>query len=368
MNRCGTLLALLGIALSGCNESAINRPLPDAGPPIAGLTAEQAARVVARIGDRAITLGDFAKALERMDQFDRLRYQSKERRRELLNEMIDVELLATEAKRRGLDKDKDTGTAEAVRVILRDAMLAEARQGLPTPAEISEADIIAYYNANLDKFREPERRRVAAIVMTDKKEAAKVLKEAQKLKSAVEWGELFSKRSMTALKSRSAGNATELVGDLGIVGPPGDSKGASPRVPVEARAAIFKLDATVGAIYPELVEADGKQYILRLNGITESHQRTVSEAARSIRMLLAQEKIQERERALEVELRKQFPVQIDDKALALAKMPSGMDHWFSMDPGLWAAAHERSGANAPAATGGTPQAPPSGSVAPDARP
>src|SRR5580700_3751420 len=97
------VLGALLVAILGCNEAPL-KPVPDAGAPIAGLPADQAVRTVARVGDRTITLGDFARTLERMDQFDRLRYQSKERRRELLEEMIDVELLAGEARRVGLDK------------------------------------------------------------------------------------------------------------------------------------------------------------------------------------------------------------------------------------------------------------------------
>src|SRR5262245_48413251 len=62
------------------------------------LTPEQAAQVLARVGTHVITLGDFEAALEHMDQFDRMRYQSPERRKELLGEMVDVLLLADEAR------------------------------------------------------------------------------------------------------------------------------------------------------------------------------------------------------------------------------------------------------------------------------
>ena len=56
--------------------------------PRLALSPEQATRTLAKVGDRVITLGDFAATLERMDQFDRLRYQTKERRKELLDEII----------------------------------------------------------------------------------------------------------------------------------------------------------------------------------------------------------------------------------------------------------------------------------------
>jgi hypothetical protein len=316
------LACSLGALLIGCNEAPLKPSAADAGPAVAGLTAEQAARPIAKVGERVITLGDFARTLERMDQFDRLRYQSKERRRELLEEMIDVELLAGEAKRSGLDKDPDA--QDALRIILRDAVLAEARQGLPSPAQLSDQEVRAYYDQHADKFSEPERRRVAAIVMTDKKEAAKVLKEALKVKTAGEWGELFFKRSITAPKQKSPTNPAELAGDLGIVGPPDDLKGANMKVPEAVRAAVFKLKQT-GDVGADLIEADNRVFIIRLNGSTPSHKRTLQEADRAIRVLLLQEKMAEREKALEDELRKQFPVTIDEGALAGVKVPAGYD-------------------------------------------
>jgi hypothetical protein len=313
--------ALLALALlAACNEQPLKQAPPDAGAPVGGLSAEQAARVVAKVGDRTITLGDYARTLERMDQFDRLRYQSKERRRELLEEMIDVELLAAEAKRLSLDKDPEA--QDQLRLVLRDAMQAQGREGSPGPAQISEAEVRAYYDAHLDKFTEPERRRVAAIVMTDKKEAQKVLKEAQKAKTAPEWGALFFKHSLTAPKQPGATNPAELAGDLGIVGPLDDARGANERVPPAVRAEAYKLKA-VGEVAAELVEADGKVFIVRLNGITAAHKRSVQESDRSIRVLLVQEKLAERDKALEAELRRKFPVEIDEKALSAVKVPVG---------------------------------------------
>ena len=364
MNRrpAHALLVLLGAAtlIGGCNDAPIKaQQMADAGPPIAGLTAQDAARVIARVGDRPITLGDYAQTLDRMDPFDRLRYQTKERRRELLNEMVNVELLAAEAKRRGLDKEPET--EDAVRTILRDAMLAESRMDLPSPAEIPAAEVSAYFEANADKFSEPERRRVAAVVLADKKDAPKILKEAQKATTGAQWGDLFAKYSTTAPKGKNAGNPAELAGDLGIVGPMSDPKGGNPRVPDAVRAAAFALPA-VGAIAADVVEAEGKFYIVRLNGITPPHRRTLGESERSIRVLLLQERMLKKERDLEAELRKKYPVQIDDQALAQVKIPGGMDRWFAMDSKMWPQDEEGApaGSAAPAAgpaDGGAPPAP-----------
>ncbi|WP_437956406.1 peptidylprolyl isomerase [Sorangium sp. So ce119] len=312
------LLAIsLAALVAGCDEPALQVPA-DAGDPVFGLTAEQSARVLAKVGDRVITLGDFGRTLERMDQFDRLRYQTKERRRELLSEIIDAELLALEARRRGLDKD--SAVEDATRQLLREAMIAQARKGLPAPADIPASEVRAYYEANADKFSEPERRRVAAIVVGDRALGEKVLKEAQKAGSSSAWGELFLKHSLTAPRDKSASPPLDLAGELGIVSPPGDPRGAHPQVPEPVRAAAFQIGG-VGAVSDTLVEADGRFYIVRLSGLTGGHRRELAEAERSIRVAILQQKMQDQERALEEELRKKFPVEINDAALASVKLP-----------------------------------------------
>ncbi len=311
--------ALIGVAIAlfACNDGALKQS-PDGGTPVRGLTAEQAGRVVAKVGERAITVGEFAKALDRMDQYDRLRYQSKERRRELLSEMVDVELLAQEAKRRGLDKEPEA--QEQVRQILRDALLAEARQGVTSPAEIPADEVRAYYDGHLDKFAEPERRRVAAIVLSDKKKADEALKASLKIKNGAEWGDLFAKYSITAPKKKEQ-TAVELVGDLGIVGPPDDARGGNPKVPEPLRAAVFAIDK-VGDVLDHLVEAEGRWFVVRMNGQTAAHKRSLAESDRSIRVILLQDKIAAKEKALEDDIRKKIPVEIDDKALAGITLPA----------------------------------------------
>ena len=268
--------------------------------------------MLAKVGERVITLGDYAATLERMDQFDRLRYQSPERRKELLDEIIDAELLAQDARKKKLDQDPET--QQAVRQILRDAILADAKKGLPPPADIAETEVRAYYEAHREGFREPERRRVAHIVVKDKETAAKVLSLS---KNGTPWGELYRKYSLDAKKG--APDAAELAGDLGLVGAPGDARGDSPRVPAPVRAAVFEIDG-VGRVLDRVV-ADGSTFhVVRLMGKSDAHERTLAEADRAIRVAIMQAKIDAREKDLEQELRRQFPVTVDEKALARVEL------------------------------------------------
>ena len=256
---CATL-ALLGGGL-GCNEKALEVSAGvDGGKAPESLPAAQAARVLARVGDKTITLGDYVAALEHMDQFDRMRYQSPERRKELLQEMVDLELLANAARKKGYDRDPVA--EQEVRAILRDAMLQLSRKGAATPADIQDAEVHAYYDAHRERVPETRSlRRVSAIVVRDRATADQVLDAAKKVTSASQFGELVRAKSMDA--QAKANVPIDLAGDLGMVSPPGDARGENARVPEAVRAAAFQI-ANSGDEFAEPVAADGRFFIVRL--------------------------------------------------------------------------------------------------------
>jgi peptidyl-prolyl cis-trans isomerase C len=305
-------VALLLLALAGCNEKAleVSRPV-DGGPPVSSLSAEQSSKVLARVGDHVITLGDYVAALEHMDQFDRLRYRSAERRKELLDEMINIELLAKEARDKGYDKDPIA--QQEARGILRDAVLEQAHQGGLTPSDVPEAEVKAYYDSHRSEFTDPERRRLSAIVLRDEATANKVLELALKTTTPSQWGELVRAKSIDP--SAKANVPVDLAGDFGMVSPPGDSRGANDRVPDAVRVGLFEL-AKPSDVLPRVVIADERFWIVRLMQKTDGHDRTYAETERGIRVKLVQDKLRQREDELLATLRVQHPVQIDESALA----------------------------------------------------
>jgi hypothetical protein len=308
-------LATLSGACSGCKSSSSGSA--EGGPrasPVGELTPQQAAQVLARVGDRTLTLGDFAATIERMDTFDRLRYQAPERRKELLSEMIDVMLLADEA--RAQHQDQDPQTQQEVRQILRDALLKKAQDGLPKPSDIPAAEVSAYFDAHKADFHDPERRRVSAIVVASPAIATGILANL-KGAGAAHWGEIVRSKSLDPLAKANV--PLDLAGDLGFVSPPGDPRGANPRIPEEVRVAAFGL-AKVGDIAPEPVAAGGKLYIVKLAAKTDRHDRTLQDAERTIRVRLAQDKIHGAQDSMLDDLKKRFPVKIDEAALATVKV------------------------------------------------
>lgn len=316
-------LALAFPLLAGCKACGDGAKTTDAGAsPTSLLTNEQASQVLAKVGDKTITLGDYTAALEHMDQFDRLRYQSAERRKELLDEMITVELLAKEAVEKGYDKD--ALAQQELRAVLRDAMLAEARKGAPTPADIPEADVRAWFEAHRAEYKDPERRRVSIISLASAGEAENVLAAVKKNRGVAEWGELVRSKSLDP--QARANVPVDLAGDVGIVSPPGDPRGDNPRVPAEVRAAVYGIEE-LGGIYDKVVPSGGRFFVVRLTGKIPPHERAYEEAERSIRVKLAQDKLRAKEDELIAELKKSVKVEIDEAALGTVKvttMPSSV--------------------------------------------
>jgi len=297
------------------SEPAVASASASAGPK--PLSPELAAKTIAKVGERVITLGEYAAALERMDPFERMRYQSPDRRKRLLDEMIEVELLSQEAKRRGLDKAPET--QERVRQVLKDQLLDEIKKAGPAANDIPDGDLRAYYDAHKDEFAEPERRRVAAIVLDSAASAKSVLAKALKA-SAADWGKLVEQNS-TQKNARPPGTSpNELAGDLGIVGPPGHARGGNPRVPDPVREAAFKI-ANVGETFDGVVESEKKFYVVRVTSKTDGRERKFEESQRAIRTAVVQSRVKEKEAALEKDLRQRFPVKIDQAALTALPLP-----------------------------------------------
>jgi parvulin-like peptidyl-prolyl isomerase len=317
--RLGGLAACLAAfgCSRGCNEAPAPGPTASASASALELTPELKAKVLARVGDRTITLGQYAATLARMGEFERLRYQSPDRRKVLLDEMIKVELLANEAKRRGLDKQPETQAR--LRQALRDELLRRTHEKLPKLSELPIAEVRAYYAAHKAEFQEPERRRVAHLQMSHRKRAAEVLDLAEQA-DAKEWGRLVRKHSEDRRPTSALRDPGEFAGDLGIVAAPGESGGENPKVPDALRQAVFRI-AEIGGVFSELVEASGSYHIVRMIGKTDKRTRSFAEAERIIRLRLLEARAEQLERDLEKRLRQRYEIVVDEKAMKKLELP-----------------------------------------------
>jgi hypothetical protein len=272
--------------------------------------------VLARVGQRSITLGDYAAALERMDPFERMRYQTQDRRQALLDEMINVELLAREAERRGLDRRPET--IELVRQFQRDESLRRLRASLPHPEDLSTADVSGYYEKHRADFFEPERRRAAHIVLTDEALGRRVLAQAQG-SSPDRWRELVTEHAPSAADAPVSGDKTAarpgllVPGDLGMLSRSTPDP-ADAAVGEALREALFEIPE-VGQVHPRLIADASRFHVLRLVSKVEARQRMLAEVDALIRTRLVQELQVAAEAALIARLRRDTKISIDESML-----------------------------------------------------
>jgi parvulin-like peptidyl-prolyl isomerase len=240
----------------------------------------------------------------------------------LLDEMIEVELLAREAERQGLDRAPETEAY--LRQLMREELLRQLRDEQPRPEEIPEGDVRAYYESHPADFADPERRRVAVIALPTRKAAQEVLDLVAK-EDARSWGEVARQRSLLPSPPKGTPEAArpplELEGDLGLTTAAGESQGENPDVPPEVRDAVFRIDEP-GGILDEPVQSGGRYYVVRLISKSPARSRTLAEAETVIRAKLVQQRLDEAEAALVEQLREQHPVHVDEAAVARIPLPA----------------------------------------------
>jgi peptidyl-prolyl cis-trans isomerase C len=143
----------------------------------AKIPEKDAKLMLAQVGEVTISVGHLAERINRMSRYVRGRYQSLDKKRTLLDSMIEFEVLAKEAARRGFDKHPDV-----VRM-LRQVMIQRLRQRVVEekvkPEDIKDEDIKAYYEKHRKQYNKPETVRVSHIQVADEATARKVLSEVK---------------------------------------------------------------------------------------------------------------------------------------------------------------------------------------------
>lgn len=108
----------------------------------------------------AVTAAEFQAALDRQSRA--IPFSDLAQKKELLDRMVKLEVLARAAEKRGLDKDPD------VQLALRQILLRKLEQSVfpdGDPAkEISEADARKYYDEHRDEYVKPKRVRLSMIL------------------------------------------------------------------------------------------------------------------------------------------------------------------------------------------------------------
>jgi len=179
-NLAGILCILLSVpSCQKREESSHDRPggpsktAPSAPPQ----SAEEMKAPLAKIDDVTITIGEFEERINRQSPYIRARYTSLEQKKEFLDSLVKFEILAKEAYKRGLDKDPEV--VRTMKQVMIQKLMRDEFDSKITADSVKDADMQAYYQANLADYVKPEEVRASAIIMKNKAQADRVLLEAK---------------------------------------------------------------------------------------------------------------------------------------------------------------------------------------------
>ena len=293
------VIIVLAVSAASCSKKAEEAPVVEEEWPKNGLTEAQANEVLAKVGDRTITVGDFADRLASQSPYLRARFESPERRKEFLDNLVRFELLVYEAKRLGYGDEPEIVRAR------RNAMIQQmVKKEVDEPLEgleITDEEVQAVYDANPLEFDRPGQVRASDIFIEERARANELLVRAKKTDLA--GFRKLAREESEDEKTKANG------GDLHFFEATGEGE-----PPAAIREAAFSLK-TVGAVYPKLIEDGNGFHIIMLTGKRPALKRTYEQAKRAIRHKLTRERKDAAMEALTKRLREEVEVQVDYAAL-----------------------------------------------------
>ncbi len=249
-----------------------------------GLTKEQAAKVVAKIGDETITVGDITQHINRLSPYIRRRWAAPEKRKEFLEKLIRVELLSQEAERLGLQDDPEV--QRTVKQVMIRLMVKNDLEKELFPTKIDEKILKDEYEKESDKYHRSAQVRASHIVVKSRPEAEKLLAD---LKDHLTDARYFRQKA----RQVSIDDTTkERGGDLGYFSKPGEQREDEPKVKKTVVEAVWKLEK-VGDLTDKVIGTEQGFHIAKLTNKRPEMNRSFDSVKRMIENRLLREKRQE---------------------------------------------------------------------------
>jgi hypothetical protein len=280
-------------------------------------------------------VGDFEDRLNKQGPFRRAQYASAEKRIDFLQEMVNWELQAQEAERRGLGNDK--AVTDQMKRVMSSLLLRREVDEQVRPEDITDEEIAAYYQENIGTFQRPERVRAYQLVLTERQKAQSLLKQLlDNHDDTREFRRLAREVSVDPVTKRRGG-------DLRYFTRVADRQEDDPEVPEAVVNATFELlkrrqvalkraqqkggrgpgnKALKGfnPIYPKLVKTAQGFHIVRFMGHRDAVNRTLEDVERQIRNRIWREKLQKSREAFIEGLRARYKVNVNEDHLQLVQV------------------------------------------------
>ena len=310
-----------GVTPDKADVQVQNVPRVSDGARASSLTAEQRAIVVARIGERTITLGDLEARLDMEPVVVKSQFASIQKRKDYLAKLVQFEVLVLEAQRLGLDKDPEV--LEAMRQAMVRRFLQDAAADDDAGKTVTDADLKAYYDANLQVFHKPEQVELSHILLGDQT-------KAEQIKTELERGAEGNSAKLVALWNDYVVRLSEdkatapYLGALGMVSkiaPPGADAAEMERLSRIPSALIAAAVAAEPMVVGPVVHSDLGWHVWMITSKSPAVDKSFDDAKESIRArIVKRERDLKRQRLLD-ELRAKAKVTIDDDAVRLIAAP-----------------------------------------------
>jgi peptidyl-prolyl cis-trans isomerase C len=258
--------------------------------------------VLARIDDRVITVGEVEAQINAMNEWARRRYSSPQQKKRFVESLVQVEVMAREAERRGYDRDPDVVRQLKQHMISK--LVSEEIDRKVKPESVSQADVERYYREHVADFQQPEQVRVSQILISDEAVAKRVAAEARAAAPAAS-EKIF--RELVAGHSEDE-DSKPRDGDLAFI-----DRGTT-RYPKEIVEAAFVLERQ-GDLSP-LVKTDRGYHLLRLTQRRPGFTRQLAEVAPEVRRLVLNELRARKMQDMVAEVRQRLKVEIYEDELA----------------------------------------------------
>jgi peptidyl-prolyl cis-trans isomerase C len=261
----------------------------------------------------AITRADFEKvAAIKVPELRIALAKNEAKKRELLEDMIDFELLLQEAQRRGYADHpivKLSAREESVRRLVEGPLVV-------TPESLPDADVNAEYEKRKAEFDQPERRRARHVVLATEEEAKALIAEARK--PGARAPDLIAR----AAREKSLDEATKRQsGELGYFLESGQRAGQGIAVDPALASAAFALKKKEDVVTKPIAVQGGFSVLVLLEKL-DAQKMPPAAAKQAVRETLAAQRSQDAVEALAQEVQKTHPTQTFHDRNA----------WITLDP------------------------------------
>jgi peptidyl-prolyl cis-trans isomerase C len=250
--------------------------------------------LLAKVNGWAMGLDDFERRLDDLQTMipeeQRGQELSGQDKKNVLQELVNVQILGKVAKEKGINKDRDV--KEAVENFRKSLLVQKLRENITKEVVVTDAEIINFYNTNKLAFQRPEERRVREIVLSSESQAKDIMIRLLQ-------GESFPLLARTSSISESTSEG----GDLGYITPNPDKKFQ------KFWEIAFTTDEGDTSSYFKGPEG---YYILKVENIRGGEAQPLSEVKDQIRQYLNQQKVQRKVEDMIYEAKQKFKVTIND--------------------------------------------------------